>query len=655
MKKEVFEELVVVKRSGQRVNFNGYKIAVAIKQAFDCVYDNYDEKKINLVYEEVLKEIESEYETRKTINVEDIQDLIESKLKAGKFQAVYDAFHDYREKRAASRKVFTIKAQHKFVKAMERIANYNSLKSDNSLKPKEILLNYGKTVANEFTKSYLIDNKYLRAHEEGQIFIRDMEEFPLGIIGSAHLDFTNYLNEVNSINNLTTQILMARDEINEELSVPALDYLLESWLIRQYKFYYRENIINYAKLMGFDKYLNLKKILDLINRENIIADKTADFNTFAYSDQALLIFRMAYQDCLAKITDILNWKIGKLFFNLNNNSGKPKISLSFGTNHSFAGTLINEAILAVLTNTSPLTNLHLIFKINQRTTEETLDQISDLIIKGHQLPLAFINNSFNKDLAEVEYFASGVRIFENNNASQRTSAGRMVVGETFINMSRLGLKYAGRSLKNFYAELDEVLDLVKNELLMVFETIGNKNKENYQILFNNNIVDDEKLEKAGKIRKVIKNGNLNIGLVGLKECVTALEKDEAKTYDLAVNIINYLNKKCRLFATETKLNFYLCEPSGLQARRELMSLDKAIYGEIKGITDKNHYDLIGGLASIKDHYDKIAHLQKLLSGGSLLNISLPKNISSKRLCGIIHELNNADIGFVKFSFRKVGG
>jgi len=37
MIENIFEELVVVKRSGQRVNFNGTKIAVAIKSAFDDV------------------------------------------------------------------------------------------------------------------------------------------------------------------------------------------------------------------------------------------------------------------------------------------------------------------------------------------------------------------------------------------------------------------------------------------------------------------------------------------------------------------------------------------------------------------------------------------------------------------------------------------
>jgi len=40
---------------------------------------------------------------------------------------VYQAFNDYRIKRAASREAFSVKAQHKFVKSIEKIANVRNL------------------------------------------------------------------------------------------------------------------------------------------------------------------------------------------------------------------------------------------------------------------------------------------------------------------------------------------------------------------------------------------------------------------------------------------------------------------------------------------------------------------------------------------------
>ena len=106
---EVLENLVVVKRSGQRVDFNASKIAIAVKKAFDAVYGEADEKQVYSVFEKVLKYINTNYKDRKTINVEDIQDIIESTLKDAGFERVFLTFQDYRQKRAASRKVFNEK------------------------------------------------------------------------------------------------------------------------------------------------------------------------------------------------------------------------------------------------------------------------------------------------------------------------------------------------------------------------------------------------------------------------------------------------------------------------------------------------------------------------------------------------------------------
>ena len=77
IKDEVLNDLVVVKRSGQRGCFNPLKIAIAIKNAFDSVDNNYTNKDTNVVYGDVLKFITSNYQDRKTINVEDVQNIIE--------------------------------------------------------------------------------------------------------------------------------------------------------------------------------------------------------------------------------------------------------------------------------------------------------------------------------------------------------------------------------------------------------------------------------------------------------------------------------------------------------------------------------------------------------------------------------------------------
>ena len=105
----MFDHIKVVKRDGKRVEFDGTKIAIAIKKGFDSVAsDNeknkYTENDVNKIYNLVIDEI-SKMKVDK-IKIEDIQDMIEEKLKKEKYDDVYKSFSEYRERRAQSRKLF---------------------------------------------------------------------------------------------------------------------------------------------------------------------------------------------------------------------------------------------------------------------------------------------------------------------------------------------------------------------------------------------------------------------------------------------------------------------------------------------------------------------------------------------------------------------
>ena len=80
---------MVVKRNGKKVDFDGTKIALAIKKGFDNVNEQdeetgkflYDEKDIKKVYNDVIKTIEKNYTDK--IKIEEIQDLIEDAFVKG--------------------------------------------------------------------------------------------------------------------------------------------------------------------------------------------------------------------------------------------------------------------------------------------------------------------------------------------------------------------------------------------------------------------------------------------------------------------------------------------------------------------------------------------------------------------------------------------
>lgn len=651
---QVLSDLVVVKRSGQRVSFNGTKIAIAIKKAFDNVDVDISLKKVNKVYEDVLCYIKNNYATRKTINVEDIQDIIETKLKENKFYDVYQAFSDYRIKRAASRKAFSIKQQHKFVRAIERIINENKSVIG---KPNDILLDFGKTISCEYTKAYVLDNKFVRAHDDGSIYIHNLDYFNLGNLSSTHLKFDNVINN-NFPLDLIQMAINAKSEIDGEITLSKFDYILVPELISRFKSELKNAIEAYLNIEGFCEYVDVSKIEELIDKENTLNINIGVFDSILLNKRVRELIVLAYNASYKKTIEWLSAGIKQLLLHLNNNfQENKKYSISLGTNDSYEGNLINSCYVKQLLEVDYLENLTTIFKIRKNNNIELYNKIVETIESGKNVALSFIESSYNDDAEnEVEYFSNGRRIFENELYDSRSSIGRMIVASVSVNMGRLGFENKNKNLKDFYLEFDGMLELAKNVLLSIFENMGNKYKENYRFVFNNNILDDDKLENGQKIRKILKKGALNIELVGLFECVINLEEDLAKQKELLLKILKFANEKVSKFIDESRLNFIISETSKSRPLKKLMDLDKAIYGIKKGVSDKPNYSRIDRLFNYKDDINNdfkyIGKYQKMLSGGCLIEIELPKNISCNKISDMINLAIDSDIGFLKIMVKR---
>ena len=258
MERDFFNDIIVVKRSGQRVNFNPTKVAIAVKKGFDSVYEEYDEKEVNKVKEKVLDHIEKNYKDRKTIGVEDIQDIIEEVLKKLKFDKVYESFKGYRERRAASRDAFVVKQQHKFVKAIESLGLKSAAEADAKREnanvdgdgPMGTMLHFGSTVSKEFAKAYLMDSKFAKAHDQGVIHIHDLYFWAMGTTTCTQIDlnklFKNgfstghgFLRTPNSIQSYTALAAIAiqanQNEQHGGQSIPAFDYYMASGVLKKFK------------------------------------------------------------------------------------------------------------------------------------------------------------------------------------------------------------------------------------------------------------------------------------------------------------------------------------------------------------------------------------------------------------------------------------
>ena len=601
MKSKVFEELVVVKRSGQRVNFNGTKIAIAIKSAFDDVYESLDENNVNKIYENVLNNIYDNYQDRKTINVEDIQDIIEYELKKDNVD-VYERFKDYRTRRAASREAFNIKQTHKFVKAVETIG----LTAKNKLndKPLELINRFGKIISKEFAVAYLLDNKSLRAHDEGAIYLNNLDCYSLGNIAGCNISLESIKDYTlqDFFLALTNLIIASAKDVYKEVVVSHIDTTLKNPLIKEFKKIFQKNINIYLDSLMLKDYLDnelLTNYIDSLMEIEFICNEELIKN-----DQVKEIFQKAFDTSLKDLEKLLENDFKILFNSLNNLiDNNVKITLTLDNSKSLINEFIMKIYLSLDIPKKIVTNIYL--KNNPNLNKV----IAEAIFKGKKIHI------INEDDNNCNYFSTGERVYENIN-DKSISVGRTINSQNTINLCRCALK--AKSEKEFFELLNDMADICKNALQQRYELQANKYKNTYNIIFNPNILfGSEKIEDKQKVRKVIRNGNLYIGFVGLIEAVLILNKRVVfgeEDQRLLFKILDFINDKCQSYTESERLNFKLCEIYDKNILQELIKIDKSVYGITK-LLDKSKYDdindYINDLKVLAKYQDKTSCLIKI--------------------------------------------
>ena len=641
MNSETLKDLIVVKRSGQRVNFNSTKIAIAIKRAFDSVYDAYDEKDVNKVFSKVVKEIEETYQNRKTINVEDIQDIIEKHLSKLKYNDVYDSFNKYRLRRAASREVFSMKQQHKFVKAIEKIGYTKD--SNDTKKPDELLDTFAKTISKEFASAYLIDNKVVRALEEGTIYLNDLKCYSLGNTSSAHLN-TKYIQGSNIddfFNETIKTIILCKKDQYKEHTLMNFDTILIKKVLIDYKKIIKNKFINYLKLTGTYEYFNkdefirkieeIENLSDYKNIRNILKNEILKQNFDTINSIVIEEIKENLSKNYKKLFKILDIELTEY----------NKIIICLDNYDTYENNLIVENYLKSLEKTQKIiTNIYLNNnkEINELITEKILSKIKIHLITEE-------NRTKN-------YFSNGEKVFENINDQINTSLGRTINSTVTINLSRIALKK--HNLKDFYNELDEIMDLSKNALLARYEVQANKYKENFNCLFSKGLLfDSEKLEDNKKIRKVIRNGIFFIGYSGIIEAISILNKKEdnkinEKDLNTIIEILKHMKSKTNQMTIDNKLNFDICETYDKKILQEFCKIDKSVYGFTKSI-NKNLYEPFNKYINNINDYNKKIELQGIYQKytSSLTKIIINKKTDKQTILKMLDNLKSSENKYIE--------
>jgi ribonucleoside-triphosphate reductase len=150
-----------------------------------------------------------------------------------------------------------------------------------------------------------------------------------------------------------------------------------------------------------------------------------------------------------------------------------------------------------------------------------------------------------------------------------------------------------KRIANFFQRLDWALDIAAKQLNERFEFQKTAVKKQFPLLMSGLWLGSEKLAPEESVEKVLNQGTLSIGFIGLAECLIALigkhhgESEEAQ--ELGLRIVSHMADKINGFAETFQHNFtFLATPAeGLAGR--FTKMDRKKFGRIPGITDKDYY------------------------------------------------------------------
>ena len=618
----------IVKRDGKIVNFNPDKIAEAIAKA-GLVTEEFKADRAKALAEKAVKRAEETIKTR-TPNVEQIQDIVEQVLMESAFKKTARAYIMYRQERSRVREAKSDlmnvykTISHADASEDSDVKRSNANVDGNSAMGK--MLQFGAEGSKVFAKTLLLRPDIAAAHDGGDIHIHDLDFYATGTLTCCQSDpftlFENggfntghgHLRTPNSIGSygaLAAILLQAnQNEQHGGQSIPNFDYAMAPGVNKTFRKALKRNLDKYNKFA--EKSINLE-VKDTINYGD---DKTLEKQKFPKS-----VIEASNEDTERETLQAMEAFIHNLN-TMHSRAGAqvPFTSINFGTDTTPAGRLVSKYLLEATANglgkgETPIFPIS-IFKVKEGVNYNPGDPNYDLFKRSMEVSakrlfpnFCFIDAPYNLKYykpgdyrTEIATMGCRTRVF----ASVFPESDGIVTGRgncsfTTINLVRLGIKYgiATKERKEadwegFYRELDEKLDLVKDELLERFEFQGAQHVRNFPFLMGQgNWFGSEKLSPDDTLRDVIKHGTLSIGFIGLAETLVAMvgkhhgEDEDAR--ELGLDIITHMREKCDTYCKKYKLNFSLLATPAEGIAGRFTKIDRKEFGKIKGVTDREFY------------------------------------------------------------------
>lgn len=365
----------VIKRDGRKVDFDRNKIIKAVLAAFDEV-----DGKITSEAKRKATVITNHIEAlnKRSMNVEDIQDIIETMLMDGKRKDVARAFVIYRNDRTRVREQNT-----NLMKSIKEKLTASNVQNQNAnIDEKSFGGRVGET-SDTVLKQYALDNCMSEMsrnnHLNNEIYIHDLNSYAVGMHNCLSIPFDKLL--ANGFNTRQTDVRPAQS-VNTAFQLVAVIFQLQSlqqfggvsathldWTMIPYikKSFLKHYIVAYLKQTEEFANLNLLELLFQTYEENgIIRNKFDDwvdkhkqmfFDNTGLNEEDFYIGnnklnKILYQSALYDTINETYQAVEGLYHNLNtlqSRSGNqlPFTSINYGTCTEPEGRMVTKALLDV--------------------------------------------------------------------------------------------------------------------------------------------------------------------------------------------------------------------------------------------------------------------------------------------------------------------
>ena len=617
----------IVKRDGKIVNFNPDKITEAIAKA-GLATEEFKADRAKALADKVIKRAEETIKTR-TPSVEQIQDIVEQVLMESAFKKTARSYIMYRQERSrvrdAKSDLMNIYKTISQADASEEsdVKRGNANVDGNSAMGK--MLQFGAEGSKVFAKTLLLRPDIAAAHENGDIHIHDLDFYATGTLTCCQSDplklfetgfntghgFLRTPKSIGSYCALAAILLQAnQNEQHGGQSIPNFDYAMAPGVNKTFRKALKRNLEKYNKFA--DKELKL----DVKDEYNYGDDKILEKKKFPKS-----VIEAANEDTERETFQALEGFVHNLN-TMHSRAGAqvPFTSINFGTDTTPAGRLVSKDLLEATANglghgETPIFPIS-IFKVKEGINYNPGDPNYDLFKRSMEVSakrlfpnFCFIDAPYNLKYykpgdyrTEIATMGCRTRVFASVfPESDGIVTGRGNLSFTTLNLVRIGIKHgiATKERKEadwegFYKELDEKMDLIRDELLERFEFQANQHVRNFPFLMGQgNWFGSEKLKPNDTLRDVIKHGTLSIGFIGLAETLVAMvgkhHGEDADARELGLDIVGHMREKCDEYCKKYHLNFSLLATPAEGLAGRFTKKDRKEFGKLKGVTDREFY------------------------------------------------------------------